>query len=265
MEVLHFLLEQTAFLLWVLEPILPVILLGVLAALSVWMLVTATAARNAAAMLGGLLGLVIAAGGSWGTYVYFKGKPGKMAQLTVAQPHAVWSGPAPSAFVSAGRWDAGPVMAMVRAGVVKRVLRQGRRTSYKPQMALDPENKTLWEELRVKESNECQAAWLRGLQGVESDECIEVLPVVLPTGAPEEPYWAEAVQRDEMAETSTISFSLVNGASRHLVLSCSAEWPRPRHFLAGLLTWSESSKVTKSMHECRQAALDGRLVAALAR
>ncbi len=253
MEVLHFLLEQTAFLLWVLEPILPVILLGVLAALSVWMLVTAIAARNAAAMLGGLVGLVIAAGGSWGTYVYFKGKPGKMAQLTMAQPHAVWSGPAPSVFVSAGRWDEGPVMAMVRAGVVKRVLRQR------------SENKTLWEELRVKESTECQAAWLRGLQGVESDECIEVLPVVLPTGAPEEPYWAEAVQRDEMAETSTISFSLVNGASRHLVLSCSAQWPRPRHFLAGLLTWSESSKVTKSMHECRQAAFDGRLVAALAR
>lgn len=209
--------------------------------------------------------MAIAAGGSWASYVYFKGKPGKMAQLTVAQPHAVWAGPAPSVFVSAGRWDECPVMAMVRSGAVKRVLRPGRRTSHKPQVALDQENKTLWEELRVKESAECQAAWLRGLQGVESDECIEVLPVVLPTGAPEESYWAESVQRDEMAETSTISFTLVNGASRHLVLNCSAEWPQPRHFLAGFLTWSESSQVTKSMHECRQAAFHGRLVAALAR
>jgi len=266
MEVVYFFLGQAAIILWLAAPLLLVVLLGWMAVFGAGLLIQATSQRNLGRAFGGIMALAVTAALGWMGYVFFKGAPGKLPRAEVAQPSPRWSGPLPSVFVSGGSWDEGPPMELVRSSGVKRVLRAGRRKTYRESMRQAPEEyKTLWEELQVKPDAKCQTALERGLTGETSLECIDVVPVVLPAGRPEEPYWAEQDLRNDLADAETINFYVVNGASTQLVLSCEAKWPRARHPLTGILTWGEKSVILNAMRDCRRAAFHGKLIDALVR
>ena len=150
-------------------------------------------------------------------------------------------------------------MELVRSSGVKRVLRAGRRKTYRESMRQAPEEyKTLWEELQVKPDAKCQTAMERGLTGETSLECIDVVPVVLPAGRPEEPYWAEQDLRNDLAEvTGDVTQSQCDQA--FLVIA-----PEDLHFIqSGCDLWQpgqflpQSFQVLPEGFRCNQTRLDG--------
>src|SRR5438045_3675509 len=114
MQVVSFFLAQAVFILWLAAPVILVVAVGALGIAAIGMLTSAVVRQNFNAAIGGLLMVAFTVATGWAGYLFFKGTPGRIPRVDVAERRVEWRRPLPAVFVSGGHWDDGPSMALIR-------------------------------------------------------------------------------------------------------------------------------------------------------